>query len=277
LMGIWIMAGVTFREAARKKILWMALAAGLAFLALFGTGLHYQMKDLAARGMKPILLKQIPGAMLMVGLYAIDLLTVVMTVLVSVDTLSGEIASGTIQAVATKPLPRWQIVLGKWMGFAAMMTAYLGLLVGGINAITYGMARVTAHNVPQGFALMWLEGVLLLSVTFFFGTKYSTLTNGVLALGLVGLAFLGGWIEQIGAATNTTSAVNVGIVASILMPSEALWRRAANAMQSPLAGMLNISPFSSASLPSFTMVAYAGVYAALALFFAVRRFSRRDL
>jgi len=47
-MGVWIMAGVTFREAARKKILWMALAAGLAFLALFGTGLHYQMKDLAA-------------------------------------------------------------------------------------------------------------------------------------------------------------------------------------------------------------------------------------
>ncbi len=25
-MGVWIMAGVTFREAARKKVLWMALA-----------------------------------------------------------------------------------------------------------------------------------------------------------------------------------------------------------------------------------------------------------
>ena len=276
-MGVWIMAGVTFREAARKKVLWMALAAGLAFLALFGTGLHYQMRDLRSSRINPILLKQIPATMLMVGLYAIDLLTVVMTVLVSVDTLSGEIASGTIQAVTTKPLPRWHILLGKWLGFAAMVTAYLALLVGGINAITYIMAHVTARNVPQGFALMWLESVMLLSITFFFGTHYSTLTNGVLALGLVGLAFLGGWIEQIGAATNTTSAVNVGIVASILMPSEALWRRAANAMQSPLAGMLNISPFSSASLPSFTMVAYAGVYAALALFFAVRRFSRRDL
>lgn len=276
-MGIWIMAGVTFREAARKKILWMAAAAGLAFLALFGTGLNYQMKDLAARQMNPILLKQVPGAMLMVGLYAIDLLTVVMTVLVSVDTLSGEIASGTIQAVATKPLPRWQIVLGKWLGFAAMMTAYLALLVGGINAITYGMAHVTAHHATQGFALMWLESVLLLSVTFFFGTHYSTLTNGVLALGLVGLAFLGGWIEQIGAVTNTTSAVNVGIVASILMPSEVLWRRAANAMQSPLAGMLNFTPFSSASLPSATMIAYAGAYAGLALLFAIRSFTRRDL
>ena len=276
-MGIWIMAGVTFREAARKRVLWMALAAGLAFLALFGTGLHYQMKELASRGMNPILLKQIPGAMLMVGLYAIDLLTVVMTVLVSVDTLSGEIASGTIQAVATKPLPRWQMLLGKWLGFAAMMTAYLALLVGGVNVITYAMAHVTARNLPQGVALMWLESILLLSLTFFFGTHYSTLTNGVLALGLVGLAFLGGWIEQIGAVTNTSSAVYVGIVASVIMPSEALWRRAAHDMQSPLAGVLNLSPFSSASLPSFAMVAYAGVYTALALLFAIRRFSRRDL
>lgn len=276
-MGVWIMAGVTFREAARKKVLWMALAAGLAFLALFGVGLHYQLKDLRSSRINPILLKQIPATMLMVGLYAIDLLTVVMTVLVSVDTLSGEIASGTIQAVATKPLPRSQIWLGKWLGFAAMMTAYLALLVGGINAITYIMAHVTARHVPQGFALMWLESVLLLSITFFFGTQYSTLTNGVLALGMVGLAFLGGWIEQIGAITNTNSAVYVGIVTSVLMPSEALWRRAANDMQSPLANVLNFSPFSSASLPSFAMVAYAGVYAALASFFAMRSFSRRDL
>ena len=276
-MGIWIMAGVTFREAARKRILWMALAAGLAFLALFGTGLHFQLKDLASRRMNPVLLQQIPGAMLMVGLYAIDLLTVVMTILVSIDTLSGEIASGTIQAVATKPLPRWQIVVGKWLGFAAMMTAYLALLVGGINAITYVMAHVTARQAPQGFALMWLESVLLLSVTFFFGTRYSTLTNGVLALGLVGLAFLGGWIEQIGAVTNTRSAINIGIIASVIMPSEALWRRAAHDMQSPLASVLNFSPFSSASLPSSTMVAYAVVYTAVALLFAVRRFSRRDL
>jgi len=54
-MGVWIMAGVTFREAARKKMLWMALAAGSAFLILFGTGLHFQAKDFAAHGMSPVL------------------------------------------------------------------------------------------------------------------------------------------------------------------------------------------------------------------------------
>jgi hypothetical protein len=35
------------------------------------------------------------------------------------------------------------------------------------------------------------------------GTCFSTLTNGVLVLGLHGLAFLGDWIEQAGALTAT--------------------------------------------------------------------------
>ncbi|PYV23105.1 MAG: hypothetical protein DMG24_14815, partial [Acidobacteria bacterium] len=82
-MGAWILAGVTFREAARKRILWMALIAGLAFLAFFGTGLHFQMKDLASRAPSLLLRRQILNAMLMMGLYAVDLLTVTMTVLTS--------------------------------------------------------------------------------------------------------------------------------------------------------------------------------------------------
>jgi len=103
-MGVWIMAGVTFREAARKKMLWMALAAGSAFLILFGTGLHFQAKDFAAHGMSPVLRREISFTMVTMGLYAVDLLAVLMTILTSIDTLSGEIASGTIQAIAAKPV-----------------------------------------------------------------------------------------------------------------------------------------------------------------------------
>ena len=31
-MGVWIMAAVTFREALRKKLVWIALAAGILIL-----------------------------------------------------------------------------------------------------------------------------------------------------------------------------------------------------------------------------------------------------
>src|SRR5258708_36149723 len=139
-MGIWIMAGVTFREAARKKMLWMALAAGGAFLTLFGTGLHFQAKDFAAHGMSPVLRREISFTMLTMGLYAVDLLAVLMTILTSIDTLSGEIASGTIQAIATKPVPRWQVLVGKWLGFLGMLTTYIAIMVGGADAGKYAIA-----------------------------------------------------------------------------------------------------------------------------------------
>ncbi len=280
-MGAWIMAGVTFREAARKKILWMALLAGGAFIALFGTGLYFQLKDHVGRA-NPLLIRQAVNGLLMVGLYAVDALAVVMTVLTSVDTLSGEIASGTIDAVATKPIPRWQILLGKWLGFVGMVTLYLALMVGGITLVTYLLSAhfatgVTPHHLVRGISLIWLECVLLLSLTVLFGTTFSTLTNGVLALGFHGLAFIGGWIEQAGALTNSPRAVTVGIAASMIMPSEALWRRAAFEMQSPVIGAIQFSPFSNASVPSPAMVAYAAIYLAAALGLAIHRFGRRDL
>src|SRR5258708_33605580 len=160
-MGVWIMAGVAFREGARKKMLWMALAAGCAFLILFGTGLHFQAKDFAAHGMSPVLRREISFAMLTMGLYAVDLLAVLMTILTSVDTLSGEIASGTIQAVATKPVPRWQVLLGKCFGFVCILTAYIAIMVGGVNAVTYVMAGGAAHHLLHRFFLLLVESLAL--------------------------------------------------------------------------------------------------------------------
>lgn len=280
-MGAWIMAGVTFREAARKKFLWMALLAGAGLIAFFSTGLFFQLKDHAATT-NPLILRQIVNGLLMVGLYAVDGLAVVMTVLTSVDTLSGEITSGTIHSIATKPLPRWQILVGKWLGFVGMLSIYLFLMVGGITLATYALSAhystgVTPHHFLYGLGLIWTECILLLTLTFYFGTKFSTLTNGVLALGFHGLAFVGGWTEQAGALTSSPRAVTVGIVASLIMPSEAMWRRAAFEMQSPVIGAIQFSPFSNASVPSPAMVAYSAIYIALFLGLAIHRFGRRDL
>jgi Cu-processing system permease protein len=274
-MGAWIMAGMTFREAARKKVLWMALAAGFAFLALFGTALHYQVKDLPRAN--PVIRHQLPNAMLMVGLYAVDLLAMVITVLASADTLSGEILSGTIHAVATKPVTRREILLGKWVGLLGMMTIYIAIMVGGVTSVAYLLAGATPLHLLKGAFLIWLESVLLLNVTLLCGSTFSTLTNGVLVLGLYALAFLGGWIEQVGALTHSARAVEVGVIASIIMPSESLWRRAAFEIQSPLVGALSMSPFSNASVPSLAMIGYSAIYLALALVLAIRSFSTRDL
>ena len=276
-MGVWIMAAVTFQEAARRKLLWTAVAAGAGFLTLFGIGMHFQVKDLASHGVPPLIGHQVQVAMIQVGFYAVDLLAVVMTILTSVDTLSGEISSGTIQAIATKPISRWEILIGKWIGFAGMIAIYVSAMFGGVSAIGYFIASVRPHNAEIGALLVFLECLLLLTVTFACGTRFSTLANGVIVLGLHGLAFIGGWIEQIGALTTSPRLVTLGIVSSLIMPSESMWRRASFEMQSSLARSIQFSPFSSTSAPSAAMVGYAVVYLLIAFSVALYNFQERDL
>ena len=84
-------------------------------------------------------------------------------------------------------------------------------------------------------------------------------------------------LEQIGAFLGNQTAISLGSVASLLMPGEALWKRAAYEMRSPLVEALGFSPFLSPSVPSTLMTVYAVGYTVVMLGLAIRQFNRRDL
>ena len=165
-MPIWIITRVTLQEAARRRILWTALAAAVLLLVIFGIALHLQVLEFEGRAMSPFVRHQIESGMLMVGLYVCDLLAVVMTILTSIDTIAGEISSGTIHAIATKPIERWQLMSGKFLGFVAMIVAYVAVTFSGTVAVAYGVTGVLPEHPMTGFLLVALECVLVLTVTF---------------------------------------------------------------------------------------------------------------
>jgi ABC-type transport system involved in multi-copper enzyme maturation permease subunit len=278
-MSTFVIARLTFREAGRRKILLAAFVLGLIYLAIYGVGFYYvNQETMRSQGGPGIIeLNQIRNFLFMAGLYVVNFLTVMMAVLTSVDTLSGEIASGTIHTLVSKPVQRWEIVFGKWLGFAGMLTLYLLLMAGGTTGLVYLISGYIAPNVLSGLLLLWMNAVLLLGVSLAGGAVLSTLANGVLVFGMYGIAFIGGWIEQIGSFIQNQTAVNVGIISSLIIPSEALWKRAAFEMQSPLVSALGFSPFTAASMPSQIMILYGLMYAVLALLLAIRLFNRRDL
>jgi ABC-type transport system involved in multi-copper enzyme maturation permease subunit len=282
-MSTFVIARLTFKEAARRKILLAAALLGLLFLAVFGLGFHYIMLNMEDdfSNARMLELNEIRNFLLMAGMYVVNFLTAMMTVLTSVDTLSGEISSGTIHTLVSKPVRRWEIVFGKWLGFAGMVTLYLLLMGGGVMVLIYLRGGYSAPNAWQSLGLLWLNALVLLSISLLGGTVFSTLANGVLVFGLFGVAFIGGWIEQIGSFLTDVSArqtaINIGIITSLILPSEALWKRAAHELQSPLIAALGFSPFSSRTYPSLLMVVYAALFMVVALIVAVRLFSRRDL
>jgi hypothetical protein len=84
-------------------------------------------------------------------------------------------------------------------------------------------------------------------------------------------------VEQIGSILQNETAVQVGIITSLLIPSESLWRRAAFEMQSPISAAIGMSPFSTVSVPSPLMVGYAVIYLIIMLMATISMFNQRDL
>ncbi len=282
-MASLIFARLTFVEAIRRRILLAAFVLGVAFLVLYGAGFFFmqeQWRSGATGFMNDVMRKQFYTFMIVAGLYAVNFLGAIMGAILSADTLAGEIASGTVQALAAKPVRRVEIVLGKWLGFAGLLGLYLLLMAGGVVAISYGLTGYALPNLTSGIGLIYFSALLVMTLTLACSSRISTLATGGVVFGLYGIGFIGGWVEQFGAFFQNQTAVNVGIISSLLIPSDALWRRATFEMTPPLGQALGFAsggPFITTSVPSELMVVYAALYMVVALALTARQFSRRDL
>ncbi|MGD0751525.1 MAG: ABC transporter permease subunit [Anaerolineales bacterium] len=281
---IFILARMTFVQAIRRRIVLTGLLLGICFLVIFSIGFRMintstigAVTPGGGEGIQHIIDTEKSSGLFLAGLYAVTFLGIAMAALLGADTLAGEINSGTIQVIVTKPIRRSDVVFGKWLGFAGLLGLYLLLLAGGTALSILVQSGYVAPHLVAGLALIYLESLLVMTVAMLFSSRFSALATGGVVFGLYGLAFIGGWIEQIGAVLNSQTAVQVGILTSLIIPSESLWRRAAYEMQSPLSGLLGISPFGATSVPSLLMVGYAVVYLLAVLALTVRVFQKRDL
>jgi len=274
--AVLTIAHLTLADARRRRILAASLSLAAAFVFLFAIGFHFIARDIREHS-TPTEARFFMSFVVMAALYAANFLIVMTSVLVTVDTLAGEIGTGVIEALCTKPVPRLAVALGKWLGCWTVLALYAALLCGGVLAVARLVGGYTPPNVARGLPLLLLEGTVLLTLALAGGTRLSTLTNGVTVLGLYGLAFVGGWMEQIGTLAGNATARYIGIAASLVVPSESLWQLAAHQMQPPIVRDMGIGPFAPVSVPSPAMVGWAIGYLLVALVIGLRLFETRDL
>jgi hypothetical protein len=73
-----------------------------------------------------------------------------MTILLTTSSVSGDVRSRQIFSIATKPVARWQYVLGRWLGVVVLNL----LLIAVCGAVIYG----TAEHMRRGEALLTSTG-----------------------------------------------------------------------------------------------------------------------
>jgi Cu-processing system permease protein len=158
-----------------------------------------------------------------------------------------------------------------------MTAAYSVMLAGGVVCVMRVMTGFAQPHMERALPLLLLEATVLLTVSIAGGVRLTTVTNGIVAFAFYGLAFIGGWIEQIGVLMGSDAARYIGTAISLVSPTDALWRLATYQLLPPLMRDLQLTPFSSASVPSVAMVLWAVGFVIIVLWFALRKFQHRPL
>ena len=174
---IWAIALNTFREAARIRILYgvVALVLGSDFLALVLGELSIVEQGRVAQD---------------VGLAGISLFGSLTAIFLGVFLLYTEVQRRTIHSIVSKPLERWEFVVGKYLGMALVLSVLVALFAASIAIILglYG-AGLTA-SLGKALVLAWMEVLVVAALAIFFSSFSSPFLSGIFALALWALGRL---------------------------------------------------------------------------------------
>ncbi len=280
-MRILLMARFTAREALHKRVVHGVLGLTVVFVVVFALGVWFAYREL---GMAPEMarLDSLNGMLAlqftMLGMNAVSGIGALLAIFLSVGTISAEVEAGTLQAIVPKPLTRRDILLGKWLGYAATLAVYvlvLSIVVSGAVAVFSG--EWSAQRLLLAPLPLVLQSLLLLTLSILGTTFLPTVANGVVVFGLYSVALMSGFMEQLGSLIRNDSMINIGIVVSLLIPSDSMAKLSAVIIQQGASFAERMGPFIVNSEPSAWMVVYTAAYMLAALFAAERVFSARDL
>src|SRR5229473_2793579 len=132
---IWSLAKLSFKEAIRRRVLWAFSALLLVFL-FASWYLPHKPED------------QVRGYVGVVS-FVITWLLVITASLLASFSIPTDMKNQTIHTVVTKPVERFEIVLGRFLGFTALMT--LVLVVMTVLSLVYVARGVVPEAQEESF------------------------------------------------------------------------------------------------------------------------------
>lgn len=167
-------ATTTVGEAIRRRVLLVILLAGLLLLSIL-PGLSV----LSARGEQSNLVSTM--------YFVIQGTSALIAILLTVYMIPNEIDRRTIYTILSKPVTRWQFLLGKYLGAVFAIGLMMGLMTLVSLLLFYINQKPDAARLlelAQGPVLYFVQMCLLAAVVIFFSTFVSPIVNFFLSIGM---------------------------------------------------------------------------------------------
>jgi ABC-type transport system involved in multi-copper enzyme maturation permease subunit len=225
-------ARLTIWEAARRRLLvaLVLLTLGIVVVTSFGFSRLWTV----TQGGVPIgevQVRLIASQLLVVVTFMFSFVLALSSVMVAAPSISGDVESGLVLSLLARPVRRFDLAIGKWLGLAFLVICY-AVGAGGLELL--GVDLTTGYVPPHPVELVLYiagEGIVLLTLGLLFSTRLAGMTGGIIALVLYLLAWIGGIVGGVGQALNTDSLTYTGLATKLLVPTDVLWRGAVYAME----------------------------------------------
>lgn len=249
----------TFREVLRNRAFVGLLVFAVAFL--LGSLL---MSELTVVG-------QGHRVVLDFGFFAVSLFGAVTAVVMGALLVHKEIERKTVYTILTKPIHRYEFILGKYLGILALLAAEVSVLAGVWALVVLSQGGDVGLEHAKGMLLVGFEVSLVAAVAVMFSATSTPLLTGLFSLGVFLVGRVVYLVAEMLQGTHGLFAENpvanvFGRAVVAVFPDLSVF----NVSQEVLLGV----PVSLGYLVQSLL--YAACYAAIFLVVAVFAFERRD-
>jgi ABC-type transport system involved in multi-copper enzyme maturation permease subunit len=255
-----------FRESVRDKVLY-----NLVLFAILLIGASYLLGQLTA-GQDVKIIKDL-------GLSAISLFGLFIAVFIGIGLVSKEVERRSIYSLVSKPIRRYQLVLGKYIGLTLTLAVNVAIMAAALYVVLGYMSWGVSPEIQRAWGapgldpallkaigLILVELMLVTSIALFFSTFSSPMLSAACTFGLFIVGHFSGDLRNFQDVVDSPGAARLARGLYWVLP--------------------NLSPFDvkadvvhgipvTARYMGLT-IAYASLYIAMLLVISSLIFSRRD-
>ena len=182
----------TFREAIRDKVLY-----SLLFFAVLMVGISYILDQLTI-GEKTKIIKDF-------GLASISIFGVMIAIFVGIGLVYKEIERKTIYNILSKPIPRYQFIIGKYLGL--IMTLLIEVVV--MSVVLFTMLYFYEGKIDfalfPAIAMIFIELMIVTAFALLFSSFSTPILSGLFTLSFYIIGHLTADLLELGRRSHNQS------------------------------------------------------------------------
>lgn len=168
---VWALAYNTFRDAIRRRVLYGII--GVVFVVnMFSMVLGEMSLHQEARVARDL------------GLAGLSLFGSVTAIFLGVSLLYSEIKKRTIHTIVSKPLERYEFVLGKYLGMCITLTCLVLLFSLAMFLLLFIQSVGVDGAILKAVFLAYMEVLIVAAIAIFFSSFSTPFLSGIFTFGL---------------------------------------------------------------------------------------------